>query len=120
MLQKLANGKVFKATAEERKAFLDTAWWMVRRYGWGDKVVYPFDAPLYVAGILVDLEEIDGYKPETQELIIETANRLAETLNGWMEKELEELIDARIRATGAVVKIRYCDLDKFGDLVDTI
>jgi len=120
MLEKLSWGRYNKSTKNDRDEFLKTAMEMVKKYGWENEEVYPYSFPLKITKILDDFADFDRCTEGSKEYLIQLVNGLADILNKWEEKELEEKVEVRIKQTGKVIKISRSSLELLGKFVEVV
>lgn len=120
MTQKIQWGTYFKTPREIRNEYIKAAWDMVNKYGWQDRMVYPYSFGMKVTKILEDMNDFDRCTSGSKEYLVSLFNGLVDILNAWERDELEEKIEVRIITSGKVIKINKKDLDMFEGLVEAI
>ena len=116
MLNKIKNR--YNAREEMQKLVAE-ATEMVERYGWQDKVTWPYPScPTKVTKILADCRDYDRCTKGSKEYLVQLINGLVPILNSWEEYELAPKVSVRIKGTGKVVRILKDDLDLFEGLCE--
>lgn len=88
---------------EQVMEFVKEADRMIEKYGWQDKVVYPYSYPEKVVKIVDDLKEYSSYTYSSQSLLIDMANGLAKIMNAWEEQENEPKVSIKMVRGGKVI-----------------
>ena len=80
MLEKITS-KYYKRT--QMMKFVENAEKMVRKYGWEDRVTYPYRYPIKVTEIIADCKDYDNCTSGTQMYLVSLANGLIDIMNEW-------------------------------------
>lgn len=86
--------------------FVKDGWAMVKKYGWYDKVVYPYSYPVKVTKILHDVADYRECTKGSQEYLNTLANGTAKILNHWEEVENEEDVVIRRIKDGKIRTVK--------------
>ena len=88
---------------EQVMEFVKEADRMIEKYGWYDKVVYPYSYPEKVVKIIDDLREYSSYTYSSKSLLVDMANGLVKIMNAWEEQENEPKVSIKMIRGGKVI-----------------
>ena len=98
------------------KAFVAEAEAMVEKYGWKDRDVMPWDAPIKVTKILSWLKGYDDCDDGSE--LIDLANGTAEIMNYWEKYALLPKVTVRVKLNGEIIQTPVELAKELGDLID--
>ena len=115
MLKKLEG---YIITSDSVKEFVKEAERMIRRYGWQDATVHPYEFPMKVTKIIRNLKDYDKCTRCSKDYLVDLANGLARIMNKWEECEQEEKITVRIIKGASEGKVLTMAKSLADDLVE--
>ena len=105
----------------ELAAWVKTAEEKIKRYGFEDKVTYPYpNCPVTASKIIADCKDYDRCTEGSREYLLMLANGFADILDAWCEYADAPKIKVRVLSSGKVIEIAKEDLEMFSGLVEAI
>ena len=92
--------------------FVKDGWAMVKKYGWYDRVTYPYSFPVKVTKMLHEIADYGKCTRMSQSYLNDLANGLGDILNSWEEFELAEKVEM-VFPNGKVVRVLPDDVEVY-------
>lgn len=92
------------ATVDEMGDFIGEAEEMIKKYGWEDRNVHPFERPINIGKVIEYLRDYEECTVDSKWYLLDYANGLAKIMNVWEEQE-KTYITVRSISSGKTVKI---------------
>lgn len=103
MLNKI-NGRWGRS--DQVKEFAEKAEEMIVKYGWEDRVTYPYpNCRTKVTKIVDDLKDYDNCTEGSQDYLVLLANGFADILNAWEQHELAPKVMIKSKTNGKIVEM---------------
>ena len=111
---KFKNGAELAAWVKEAEA-------AISKYGFEDKVVYPYpNCPVKASKVITDCKDYSRCTKGSQEYLLMLADGFSDILKVWIEYAEAPKIKVRVISSGRVIEMLEKDLDMFDGLVEAI